>query len=211
MAPHEIIQAVLAFDREACARAVRAALDRGEDAKAVLDEGLLAAMDDVGERYVRAEFFVPEMMMAAEAMKEGLAVLTPRLAGEEGASRGRVVIGTVHGDRHDIGKNLVALMLECAGFEVFDLGVDVEAERFVEAAEEKGADLVAMSALINTTMPAMEAAVSRIRSEAGGRKTLVGGAPVTRAFADKIGADGYSPDAPGAAAEARKLIGTERP
>jgi 5-methyltetrahydrofolate--homocysteine methyltransferase len=145
-------------------------------------------------------------MMAAEAMKAGLAVLRPCLVGRRGASRGCIVIGTVHGDRHDIGKNLVALLLECAGFEVFDLGVDVEPGAFIDGAREKRADLVALSALINTTMPAMETTVARIRSEAGGTKTLVGGAPVTPAFSEKIGADGYSPDAPGAVAVARDLI-----
>ncbi|MHC5081672.1 MAG: corrinoid protein [Planctomycetota bacterium] len=206
MAVQEIIDAVLHFDGAECARLVQAELDRGTDVLAVLNEGLIAAMDEVGVRYNREEFFVPEMMMAAKAMKSGLAVLQPHLPGSKEASKGRIVIGTVHGDRHDIGKNLVAMMLECAGFEVIDIGVDVAPERFVTEAKEKGASLVALSALINTTMPAMEATVAKIRAEAPAVKTLVGGAPVTPAFAGEIGADGYSPDAPSAVPEARRLI-----
>jgi len=202
----DIIEAVLAFEGDACARAVRAGLDGGVDPTVLLDDGLLVAMDEVGKRYERGEFFVPEMMMAAEAMKEGLTVLQPRLTGRKGASRGCIVIGTVHGDRHDIGKNLVALMLECAGFELHDLGVEVEVDRFVEEARDRKADLVALSALINTTMPAMEETVSALSSAPTPCKTLVGGAPVTPAFAKKIGANGYARDATGAVAEARRLI-----
>ncbi len=144
--------------------------------------------------------------MAAQAMKAGLEVLKPHLSGEAAVSRGTVVIGTVKGDLHDIGKNLVAMMMEGAGFDVVDLGVDIDAEKFVKAAVEHSAGVVALSALLTTTMPGMEATIVAIKEAGIAAKIIIGGAPVTGAFADQIGADGYSADAPGAVELARKLF-----
>jgi 5-methyltetrahydrofolate--homocysteine methyltransferase len=206
MATREILDAVLAFDRIRTVRLVRAELDQGVEATTILQDGLIAAMDEVGKRFSEGVFFVPEMLMAAETMKAGLELLRPRLAVAEVAPGGTVVIGTVKGDQHDIGKNLVAIMLECAGFKVIDLGVDVAPKRFLAMARRHDAQIIAMSALLSTTLPAMEATVSKVRKEGGGFKTMIGGAPVTQAFADKIGADGYSPDAAGAVIIARNLV-----
>lgn len=206
MAIKEIFDAVLALDEARTADIVQAELDHGTDVMTILNEGLIAAMDEVGKRYSRGVFFVPEMLMAAQAMKRGLAVLHPLLAGAKARPKGTVVIGTVKGDQHDIGKNIVAVMLECAGFKVIDLGVDADSDKFLRAARKGNADIVAMSALLTTTMSAMEDTISKLRREGGNPKTMVGGAPVTQAFADKIGADGYSPDAPGAVTVARRLV-----
>jgi 5-methyltetrahydrofolate--homocysteine methyltransferase len=203
----EIIDSILAFNDAGAVQWVQAELDRGTDAISVLNEGLIAAMDEVGRRYASGLFFVPEMLMAARAMKKGMSALRPHLEDKGMASKGCIVIGTVRGDRHDIGKNLVAMMLECAGFKVIDLGTDVGAEKFVKTARQNSADLIALSALITTTTASMKAAVSIIKSQGKAPKTLVGGAPVTQAFADEIGADGYSPDAVGAVAVARRLVG----
>jgi 5-methyltetrahydrofolate--homocysteine methyltransferase len=163
-------------------------------------------MDEVGRRFSEGVFFVPEMLMAAQAMKGGVEALRPHLAVSEVAAEGAVVIGTVKGDQHDIGKNLVAMMLECAGFRIINLGVDVAPNKFLAAAKRHNARIVAMSALLTTTLPAVEATVAKVRREGAGFKTMVGGAPVTQAWADKIGADGYSPDAAGAVLVARKLV-----
>jgi 5-methyltetrahydrofolate--homocysteine methyltransferase len=206
MAIKEIFDAVLALDKARTAHMVQAGLDHGTDIMTILNEGLIAAMDEVGKRYSQGVFFVPEMLMAAEAMKRGVAVLRPHLADTGVRPKGTVVIGTVKGDQHDIGKNLVAMMLECAGFKVINLGVDIDAGKFLTAARKNHADIVAMSALLTTTMSAMEAAMSKLKIDGSNVKTMVGGAPVTRAFADKIGADGYSPDAPGAVTVARRLV-----
>jgi 5-methyltetrahydrofolate--homocysteine methyltransferase len=207
----EIIESVLRFDAAGAARCVQAEIQRGTDAYVILNDGLIAAMDEVGRQYSRGIFFVPEMLMAAEAMKSGVLVLRPHLQKTGEAPGGCVVIGTVHGDRHDIGKNLVAMMLECAGFRVIDLGTDVDADRFVDMAAKNSAALIALSALITTALNSMATTVSRIRSAENHPKTLVGGAPVTQAFADRIGADGYSADAIGAVSVARRLIGQGRP
>ncbi|HVO84162.1 MAG TPA: corrinoid protein [Syntrophobacteria bacterium] len=201
----EIVDAVLAFDQAETIRLIEATLDHGTAATSVLQEGLIAAMDEVGRRYSEGLFFVPEMLMAAEAMKAGLGVLRPRLSAPEATPGGTVVIGTVKGDQHDIGKNLVAMMLECAGFKVINLGVDVAPNRFLAMAKRHDAQVIAMSALLTTTLPAMEATVARVKRDGGRFKTMVGGAPVTQILADKIGADGYSPDAAGAITIARNL------
>ena len=205
MAMQEIVDAVLAFDQAKTVRLVEAALDHGTAATTILQDGLIGAMDEVGRRYSEGLFFVPEMLMAAEAMKAGLGVLRPRLSAPEVTPAGTVVIGTVKGDQHDIGKNLVAMMLECAGFKVINLGVDVAPNRFIAMAKRHDALIIAMSALLTTTLPVMQATVASVKRDGGGFKTLVGGAPVTQAFADKIGADGYSPDAAGAVTIARDL------
>jgi 5-methyltetrahydrofolate--homocysteine methyltransferase len=205
MAMQEIVDAVLDFDQGRTVRLVEAELDHGTAAATILQDGLIAAMDEVGRRYSEGLFFVPEMLMAAEAMKAGLGVLRPRLSAPEAMSGGTVVIGTVKGDQHDIGKNLVAMMLECAAFKVINLGVDVAPDKFLAIAKRHDAQIIAMSALLTTTLPAMEETVARVKRDGGRFKTVVGGAPVTQAFADKIGADGYSPDAAGAVTVARKL------
>ena len=201
-----IIDAVLVFDQEKTARLVQAHLDQGTDALTILDQALIAAMDEVGRRFSKGIFFVPEMLMAAEAMRDGLEVLRPHLAGADIKAKGTIIIGTVKGDIHDIGKNLVSMMLECAGFNVIDLGVDVSKDKFLAAAGKYRAQIIALSALLSTTMAQMEAVVAAVRNRGGGLKTMVGGAPVTGSFADEIGADGYSPDAAGAVAVARNLI-----
>ena len=186
--------------------AVQEALDEGCAATEILD-GMIAAMDVVGEKFKNGEIFVPEMLIAAKAMKKGVEVLKPHLASGAAGALGKVVIGTVAGDLHDIGKNLVAMMIESAGFEVIDLGVDVPVEKFLSAAEEDGVKIVACSALLTTTMPALEATVAALNANAkrGEFKVMVGGAPITQAFADKIGADAYTPDAASAAKKAKEL------
>jgi len=205
MAMQEIVDAVLAFDQAKTVKLVEAALDHGTAATTILQDGLIGAMDEVGRRYSEGLFFVPEMLMAAEAMKAGLGVLRPRLSAPEVTPAGTVVIGTVKGDQHDIGKNLVAMMLECAGFKVINLGVDVAPNRFIAMAKRHDAQIIAMSALLTTTLPVMQATVASVKRDGGGFKTMVGGAPVTQALADKIGADGYSPDAAGGVTIARDL------
>jgi 5-methyltetrahydrofolate--homocysteine methyltransferase len=206
MATQDIFNAVLAFDEETVKAKTQAELDGGTDIDAILNDGLISAMDEVGERFSTGELFVPEMLMAAQAMKAGLKILKPHLSAGQSQSKGVVVIGTVKGDLHDIGKNLVSMMMEGAGFEVVDLGVDVDSEAFVKTAAEKNADVIALSALLTTTMPSMQSTVKAVK-EAGMRtQTIIGGAPVTQAFADQIGADGYSADAPGAVKLVKQLV-----
>ena len=202
-----IIDAVLDFDQEKTAQLIRAYLDQGVDALAILDQALIAAMDEVGRQFSAGVFFVPEMLMAAEAMRAGLEVIRPHLARSDIKAKGTIIIGTVKGDVHDIGKNLVIMMLECAGYNVIDLGVDVSRDKFLAAAKKYHAHIVAISALLSTTLAEMEAVVADVRTKSGGSlKTLVGGAPVTASFAAEIGADGYSPDAAGAVFMVRSLI-----
>jgi len=188
---------------------VKAALDEGVAPLEILNVGMIGAMDVVGAKFQKEEIFIPEMLVAARCMKKGVDVLKPHLGETGGAMIGKAVIGTVAGDLHDIGKNLVSMMIESAGFEVNDLGVDVPAEKFVEAAEaDEGVNLVAVSALLTTTMPAMKATVAALNaSKARGRfKVLVGGAPITEGFCKEIGADAYSPDAGAAAQKAKALV-----
>ncbi|GAB6061804.1 corrinoid protein [Deferrisoma palaeochoriense] len=207
MALEDVYRAVMEFREDEIAGLVQAELEAGRPVSEVLNRGLIAAMDEWGRRFGAGEAFVPELLMAAQTMKAGLEVLRPVLAAGDVEPQGTVVIGTVKGDLHDIGKNLVAMMLEGAGFRVLNLGVDVAPERFLEAASEAKADIVCMSALLTTTMPQMEATVQLIRERGLPFKTMVGGAPVTPEFAQRIGADGYSDDAPGAVALARRLLG----
>jgi 5-methyltetrahydrofolate--homocysteine methyltransferase len=206
MAIQDICRAVQEFELDAIVGLVKAELDQGTPVETILAEGLIAAMDEVGRRFAEGDLFVPEMLQSARTMKAGLEVLRPLLAETDAKPRGTIVMGTVKGDLHDIGKNLVSMMLEGAGFKVIDLGVDVGTDKFLAAARENQAEIVAMSALLTTTMPAMEATVATIKEKGLGLKTMIGGAPVTLAFADKIGADGYSEDAPGAVALARRLV-----
>lgn len=184
------------------------ALDDGVAPNEVLNDGLIKGMGVVGERFKNNEFYVPEVLIAARAMHAGMDILKPALAEAGVDPIGKVLLGTVKGDLHDIGKNLVAMMLEGAGFEVVDLGIDVSPEKFVEAVKE-GGDIVAMSALLTTTMTAMKTTVDALE-EAGVRdkvKTMIGGAPVTQNYADEIGADGYARDAASAADKAKELMG----
>ena len=206
MAIQDIFNAVLAFDAAKTRTLTQAELDNGTEITAILNDGLISAMDEVGEKFSTGELFVPEMLMAAQAMKAGVQLLKPLLTEGQSRSKGTVVIGTVKGDLHDIGKNLVAMMLEGAGFEVVDPGVDVDSEAFVKAAAENSADVIALSALLTTTMPAMETTIKAIKEAGMSVKTIIGGAPVTQTFADQIEANGYSADAPGAVKLAKQIL-----
>jgi len=188
---------------------VTAALEAGVSAADILNNACIAAMREVGRLFEEGEKFVPEMLISARAMKAGVNLLKPHLTQEDISVVGKVVVGTVRGDLHDIGKNLVHMMLEGTGFEVVDLGTDVAPEKFVGAVQEHEPDIVGMSALLTTTMPAMKTTIEAL-SEAGLRdrvKVLIGGAPVTQGFADEIGADGFAPDASSATRKAKELLG----
>ena len=206
MSIQDIFNAVLAFDAQTVIAKTRQELDAGTDVDKILNEGLIGAMDEVGERFSAGDLFVPEMLVAAQAMKAGLEILKPHLSAGQSQSKGTVVIGTVKGDLHDIGKNLVSMMLEGAGFDVVDVGVDIDSDTFVKTAAEKDADVIALSALLTTTMPAMETTVKAVKEAGMSVKTIVGGAPVTQSFADQIGADGYSADAPGAVKLVKQIV-----
>jgi 5-methyltetrahydrofolate--homocysteine methyltransferase len=203
-----VYKAVLEGDAPGAKAAVEAALKGGLTADQIMKEGLIGAMTEVGRLFEAGDYFVPEMLIAARAMQGGLALLKPYLAQSGVKAAGRVAIGTVKGDLHDIGKNLVGMMLEGAGFEVVDLGTDVAPEKFVAAVKTNGVDVVALSALLTTTMPNMLATVEALKA-AGLRdkvKVMIGGAPVTEAYAKQIGADGYSADASAATRLARNLV-----
>jgi 5-methyltetrahydrofolate--homocysteine methyltransferase len=209
MSIETIYQAVMEGDAGEAASQVQAGLDAGIAASDILNKGCIAAMAEVGQLFEEGEMFVPEMLIAARAMQAAMLVLKPHLAEGEIVSSGTVVIGTVNGDLHDIGKNLVGMMMEGAGFEIVDLGTDVKPDDFVEAVRQHNADIVGMSALLTTTMPSMKATVAAL-TEAGLRdrvRVLIGGAPVTQAFADQIGADGFAPDASSATRVAKRLLG----
>jgi len=185
---------------------VQEALDEGNTAEDIL-QSMIDAMGVIGDRFSAGEIFVPEMLIAAKAMSLGVDVLKPHLAGESTSSLGTCVIGTVEGDLHDIGKNLVAMMLEGNGFEIIDMGVDVSPEKFLNAAKEnKDVKLVALSGLLTTTMPKMEETVKLIKDSGLPVKVIVGGAPVSEEYAAQIGADGYAPDAGSAAVKAKELV-----
>ncbi|MEW6251001.1 MAG: corrinoid protein [Planctomycetota bacterium] len=202
----QIAQAVIDGDEVNAPKLVEQALGAGLHARQVLQEGLLKGMMEVGRRFREGEYFVPEVLIAAEAMKAGTTVLKPHLIKAGVKAEATAVIGTVRGDLHDIGKNLVATMLEGVGFEVVDLGVDVPPEKFVEVCRQRQVDVVALSALLTTTMPMMEESIKRIKGEVKPAPVvLIGGAPVTQEYADKIGADGYGRDAATGAEVAKKL------
>jgi len=205
-----LYQAVLNGDAKAAAAVTRQAIDEGMDPLALVQGAMVPAMGEVGRRFEADEYFVPELLLSARAMKGSLELLRPLLAGRDAASAGRVAIGTVQGDLHDIGKNLVAAMLEGGGFEVIDLGTDVPPQKFVDAIQQKGPQIVALSALLTVTMASMKKTIEAMTA-AGVRdrvKVMVGGAPVTQQYADAIGADGYSENASSAVALARRLCGT---
>lgn len=203
----EIYQDILDGQHTHMASRVQHALDSGLTPKQVLDEGMISAMAEVGRLFEAGEYYVPEMLISARAMQAGLAVLKPHLKETNVQAAGKVAIGTVKGDLHDIGKNLVAMVLEGAGFEILDLGTDVPAEKFVLAADS--VDIIALSGLLTTTIPGMKAVIQML--EAGGKrqkvKVIVGGAPVTETFAHQIGADGYAPNASRAVAVTKTLLG----
>ncbi len=204
-----IRESIMEGDMHLTEEKVQEAIDAGMAPGKVLQEGLVAAMAEVGRLFEEGEYFVPEMLIAARAMKAGLALLKPHLVEADVKPAGKVASGTVKGDLHDIGKNLVCMMLEGAGFEIVDLGVDVSPEQFLNAVTEQGVDIIAMSALLTTTMPNMKATIESLK-EAGVRdkvKVMIGGAPVTDAYAEEIGADGYAPDASRAVAKAKYLMG----
>jgi 5-methyltetrahydrofolate--homocysteine methyltransferase len=197
--------AVEAGNRAAAAQLTQEALDDGLDPKTILD-AMTAAMDVVGRKFQEGELFVPEMLIAARAMKAGTAILEPVLLAAGVKPEFRAVVGTVEGDLHDIGKNLVGMMWKGGGLEVIDLGVNVPAAKFVDAAREHDAHLIGLSALLTTTMPNMRGVVEAVRAAGLPAKVVVGGAPVTPEFADQIGADGYAPDAGAAVDMARRLL-----
>jgi len=203
-----ITEALIKGDESGVLGAVNAAISAGDAVGDVLNDGLINGMDVVGEKMENGDMFIPEVLMAAQCMSAALEILKPLLKEGEGSSVGRVVIGTVKGDLHDIGKNLVKIMMESSGFEVFDLGVDVAPETFVQAVKENKADIVALSALLTTTMPMMKQTVDALK-ESGLRdqvKVLIGGAPVTRSFAEGIEADGFASDAGSASKFAKELL-----
>jgi len=203
----ELYNAILTGNAKKAEEVTKAALAAKADPTELVRKYMIPAMDEVGKRFECNEYFVPELLIAARAMKTSLELITPLLAEAGAEPVGRVVIGTVQGDLHDIGKNLVASMLEGGGFQVIDLGVDVPPERFVEADKEKDGTIVALSALLTTTMTMMKNVVAALE-KAGVRnrtKVMIGGAPITQQYADEIGADGYSDNASAAVALARKL------
>ena len=205
-----LFEAILTGDAKSAAAVTKQALDEGVEPLKLVTDAMVPAMDEAGRRFEAEEYFVPELLLAARAMKAAMALIRPLLVASGAKSAGRVAVGTVKGDLHDIGKNLVASMLEGGGFEVLDLGADVAPEKFVEAVKEKGAQVVCLSALLTVTMPSMKTTIEALK-QAGVRdnvKVLVGGAPVTAQYANEIGADGYGENANSAVAMTRKLLGT---
>jgi corrinoid protein of di/trimethylamine methyltransferase len=207
--PQELYEAILTGNAKQAEEVTKAALEEGANPSDLLSKYMIPAMDEVGSRFECNEYFVPELLIAARAMKTALELLTPRLAAAGAKAAGRVVIGTVQGDLHDIGKNLVASMLEGGGFKVVDLGVDVPAQKFVEAIQEEDGSILALSALLTTTMTQMKAVIEALEAAGIREKTkiMIGGAPITQQYCDEIGADGYSDNASGAVGMARKLVG----
>jgi len=205
----DIYQSVIDGDMSGATDGVNKALEEGVGAAEILNKGLIAAMTEVGRLFEGGEYFVPEMLIAARAMQTAVAILKPKLLEADIKPLGKVVIGTVKGDLHDIGKNLVAMMLEGTGFEIVDMGTDVSAEKFVDAVKEHEAQFIGLSALLTTTMPAMRTTIEALK-EAGLKEqvaVMIGGAPVTQNYADEIGADIYAPDGPSAARKAKEALG----
>jgi 5-methyltetrahydrofolate--homocysteine methyltransferase len=204
----EIYQGVLNGRKDGVETGVQQALSDGVPADQILQQGLIPPMAEVGRLFEEGEYYVPEMLIAARAMQAGLAILKPHLAEANIKAVGKVAIGTVKGDLHDIGKNLVAMMLEGAGFEIIDLGTDVSPERFVQAVRDDAVDIIGLSALLTTTMPSMATTIKALE-DAGLRdqvRVIIGGAPVTDAYAKQVGADGFSPDASRAVTLAKSLL-----
>ena len=201
-----LADAIIKGDQNAAVDITKAALEEDTPAESVLNDGLIAGMDVIGGRFKKNEVYIPEVLIAARAMKMAMEILEPELAKAGVKPRGKLLIGTVQGDLHDIGKNLVAMMLKGAGFQVVDLGVDIKPEKFVEQAKATGVQVIGMSALLTTTMPSMEKTLKALKEAGVSAKVMIGGAPVTQGYADKIGADGYSPDAASAVDLAKSLV-----
>ncbi|MFO7958451.1 MAG: corrinoid protein [Candidatus Brocadiia bacterium] len=201
-----IAEALIKGDRDTVVELVEEAVDEGVDAQDILNEGLVAGMDVVGRRFKNNEFYVPEVLIAARAMNAGMELLAPMLAESGAKPAGVVVLGTVKGDLHDIGKNLVGMMLKGGGFEVIDAGIDVAPEKFVELLQENEAQILGLSALLTTTMPQMATVIEAVKEAGIDAKVMIGGAPITQDYADEIGADGYAPDAASAVDLARDLV-----
>lgn len=198
---------LIEFDHFRVPELVQDALDQGVSASEILNKGLISGMEIVGEKMETGDMFIPEVLRAAKIMNEAVEILKPLLSDKEISTKGKVVIGTVKGDLHDIGKNLVAMMLESAGFEVYNLGVDISPDQFIAKIEEKTPEILCISSLLTTTMPMMKQTINAV-VESGLRdriKIMVGGAPVTQGFADEIGADGYCPNAGSAVKMAKNL------
>ena len=205
----QLAEAVTKGDINKAVTETQKAIDAGSNVQNIIDEGLIAAMDEVGDRFSKGIIFVPQMLRSAKTMQECMKLLEPLLKEGEASTKGKVVIGTVKGDLHDIGKNLVSMMMEGAGFTVTDLGVDVPPEKFVQKVQEVEPHILGMSALLSTTMPAMPQTIEALK-KAGMRdkvKVMIGGAPVTAKYAQEIKADSYAPDAGSAVTEAKKLLG----
>ena len=200
-------EAVIKGDQNKALEITKAALAEGMAPGSILKDGLIAGMNIVGERFKNNEVYIPEVLIAARAMKTAMEVLAPELVKAGVKPLAKAAVGTVQGDLHDIGKNLVVMMLKGAGFEVVDLGVDVSPQKFVDKVKETKVAVVGLSALLTTTMPSMEKTIQALKAAGIAVKTMIGGAPVTQAYADKIGADGYAPDAASAVDVAKKLVG----
>ncbi len=201
-----LADAVIKGDQKTAVDVTKQALDEGTSPKTVLEDGLIAGMNVIGVRFKANEVYIPEVLISARAMKMAMEILEPKLAEAGVEPVGRAIVGTVQGDLHDIGKNLVIMMLKGAGFAVTDIGVDVASDKFVEEANAADAQVIGLSALLTTTMPAMESTVKALKDAGVKGKVMIGGAPVTQGYADKIGADGYSPDAASAVDLAKSLI-----
>ncbi len=201
-----LAEAIIKGDQNTAVDITKAALDEGTPAKSVLEEGLIAGMDVIGERFKKNEVYIPEVLIAARAMKSSMEILEPELVKAGVKPIGKFVVGTAQGDLHDIGKNLVAMMLKGAGFEVVDLGVDISPDKFVEQARDSDTQLIGISALLTTTMPSMEKTINALKEAGVSVKVIIGGAPVTQGYADKIGADGYAADAASAVDVAKSLV-----
>jgi 5-methyltetrahydrofolate--homocysteine methyltransferase len=201
-----LCEAVIRGDQAGALEITKAAISENVSPADILNKGLVAGMNIIGERFKNNEVYIPEVLIAAYAMKAAMTVLEPKLVEAGVQPLAKAVVGTVQGDLHDIGKNLVAMMLKGAGFEVIDLGVDVSAQKFMEKAKETKAKLIGMSALLTTTMPSMAKTIKALKDAGLAVKTMIGGAPVTQTYADKIGADGYAPDAASAVDLAKALI-----
>jgi len=201
-----LAEAIIKGDQNTAVQITKSALKEGTAAKSILEDGLIAGMDIIGNRFKKNEVYIPEVLIAARAMKMAMELLAPALVKAGVKPVGKFVIGTVQGDLHDIGKNLVAMMLKGAGFEVTDLGVDVLPEKFVERAKATCSQLIGLSALLTTTMPSMEKTIKALRAAGVTAKIMIGGAPVTQGYADKVGADAYAPDAASAVDVAKRLV-----
>jgi 5-methyltetrahydrofolate--homocysteine methyltransferase len=201
-----LADAIIKGDQNTAVKITKEAIQEGLSPKKILNDGLIAGMDVVGARFKKNEVYIPEVLIAARAMKMAMEILAPELVRTGVKPIGKFMIGTVQGDLHDIGKNLVGMMLKGAGFEVIDVGVDITAEKFVEQAKASGAQVIGLSALLTTTMPSMEKTIKAMKNAGVKAKIIIGGAPVTQTYADRIGADGYAADAASAVDVAKSLV-----